>query len=257
MPRHMIILSLPSMQKLRLTADVKLYILQSSMNNSDAHNLSQNAIKAAVSKNWQEAVDLNEAILETSPKDFSALNRLGIAYSMIGKKTKSIASFRQVLALDPKNQIARNNLNRLKVLKDSKMIGSQVNRVNFVEEPGKSKVVSLVSAGEPAFLSTLSIGEQIEIVPGKFKIKITNAKKKFIGYLPDIISHRLLQLIKGGYKYRGFIKSINPKSPSIYIEETHTSKRLKGLRSFPLDENEILPNLTAGESSEIPPLEIY
>ena len=227
------------------------------MNNSDVHNLSQNAIKAAISKNWQEAVDINEAILEISPKDIPTLNRLGIAYSMVGKKTKSAGSFKEVLAIDSKNQIARNNLNRLKVVKDAGLIGLQTNNVSFVEEPGKSKVIPLVSVGEPAVLSALNIGEAVEITPSKHKIKIASTKNRFIGYLPDNVSHRLLQLMRGGYKYKGSMKSVNPKAPFVFIQEIHSSKRLKGLLSFPLDETEMLPNLSAGESSEIPPLEIY
>jgi hypothetical protein len=53
------------------------------------------------------------------------------------------------------------------------------------------------------------------------------------------------------------MKSVNPKAPQVFIQEIHTAKKLKGIPSFPLDENELLPSLSAGESSEIPPLEIY
>jgi len=228
------------------------------MNNSDdIQNLTQNAIKAAVTKKWQEAVETNEKILELSSNDIPTLNRLGIAYSMIGKQSKASSSFKKVLELDPKNQIAKNNLTRLRVVKDQGLINSQVTNIFFVEEPGKSKVIPLVSIGEPTVLSSLNIGEPVEITPNKHKIKVCSQKQQFIGYLPDNISHRLLQLFKGGYKYRGFMKSINPKAPFVFIQETYSSKKLKGLLSFPLDDNEMLPNLSAGESSETPPLEIY
>jgi len=227
------------------------------MNNSDIQNLTQNAIKSAVSKNWQEAVETNEQILEIAPDDIPTLNRLGIAYSMIDKQTKAASSFRQVLSLDPKNQIAKNNLSRLKVVKGNGLVNQHIQNITFVEEPGKSKVLPLVSVGEPAAISSLNIGEPIEIAACKHKIKVVSTKNIFIGYLPDNISHRLLQLLKGGYKYRGFMKSVNPKTPLVFLQEIHASKRLKGLLSFPLDESEMLPNLSAGESSEIPPLEIY
>ncbi len=227
------------------------------MNNSDVQNLTQNAIKAAVAKKWQEAVETNEKILELVPDDIPTFNRLGIAYSMIGKTTKASSSFKKVLAIDPKNVIAKNNLTRLKVVKDSGLVNPQLTNIFFVEEPGKSKVIPLVSVGEPAILSSLNIGEPVQILPNKHKVKIESSNNRFIGYLPDNISHRLLQLIKGGYKYKGFMKSVNPKAPFVFIQETHTSKKLHGLQSFPLDESEMLPNLSAGESSETPPLEIY
>jgi len=160
------------------------------MNNSDdAQNLTQNAIKAAVAKKWQEAVEINEKILEIIPDDTPTLNRLGIAYSMIGKQTKAAASFKKVLVLDPKNQIAKNNITRLKVVKEHGLINPQITNIFFVEEPGKSKVIPLVSIGEPTVLSALNIGEPIEITPNKHKVKISSVHNQFIGYLPDNISH--------------------------------------------------------------------
>ncbi len=227
------------------------------MNNSDIQNLSQSAIKASVSKDWAQAIELNEKILEEYPEDIPTLNRLGIAYSMSGKYKKSVEAFKRVISLDSKNQIAKNNLDRLKVNKDSGLINPYLQNVSFIEEPGKSKVIPLVNAAEPKMFSTLNIGEPVELSPSKHKIKAVTQKNIFVGYLPDNISHRLLQLIKAGYKYKSFMKSVNSKNPQVFIQEVHTSKKLHGLPSFPLDENEILPNLSAGESSETPPLEIF
>ena len=129
--------------------------------------------------------------------------------------------------------------------------------VSFIEESGKSKVIPLVNQAEPKVFSALNIGEPVELGHCKHKVKVTDQKNTFIGYLPDNISHRLLQLLKAGYKYKTVMKSVNAKSPQVFIAETHASKRLRGAPSFPLDENELLPSLSAGESSELPPLEIY
>jgi tetratricopeptide (TPR) repeat protein len=231
--------------------------MASSMNNDSTHDLQQDAIKAAVSKNWNEAISLNEKILETYPDDISTLNRLGIAYSMIGKSKKAEEKFKNVVLIDPHNQIAKNNLTRLKSNKTSGLLNPFTQTVSFIEEPGKSKVVPLVNQAEPKIFSTLNIGEPVELGHCKHKVKVVDQKDIFVGYLPDNISHRLLQLIKAGYKYKTVMKSVNPKSPQVFIAETHASKRLKGVPSFPLDESELLPSLSAGESSELPPLEIY
>lgn len=227
------------------------------MNNTEMQNLTQNAIKAVVNKNWKEAIDINNQILETVPDDIPSLNRLGIAYSMSGNQTKSTKAFEKVLKISPTNSIAKNNLNRLKNNKTDGLANPYINNVSFIEEPGKSKVVALTSQAEPKIFSILNIGEPVVITPCKHKIKVTSANDQFIGYLPDIISHRLLQLIKGGYKYKTLMKSVNPKSPQVFIQETHSAKKFKGLPSFPLEDGEMLPNLSAGESSEIPPLEIF
>lgn len=227
------------------------------MINSDIQNLTQTAIKAAVNQDWTTAAETNQSILEIDPHDIATLNRLGIAYSMLGKLKDSTNTFNEVLKLEPKNPIATNNLNRLKNNKQSGLINPYLQNVSFIEEPGKSKVVPLVNQAEPKLFSELNIGEPVEMIALKYKIKVVNSSQVFIGYLPDIISHRLLELLKAGYKYKVFLKSVNSKSPAIFIQEVSASKKLRGLASFPLDDGEFLPNLSAGESSETPPLEIY
>lgn len=228
-----------------------------SMHNESTNDLQHEAIKAAVGKNWNEAITLNKKILELYPEDISTLNRLGIAYSMIGKHKKAEENFNNVIKIDCHNQIAKNNLSRLKSNKTTGLLNPFSQTVSFIEEPGKSKVVPLVNQAEPKVFCTLNIGEPVELDHCKHKVKVINQKNIFIGYLPDNISHRLLQLLKAGYKYKTVMKSVNYKTPQVFIQETHAAKRLKGVPSFPLDDNEMLPSLSAGESSEIPPLEIY
>ncbi len=227
------------------------------MNNDTTHDLIQDAIKAAVNKNWKAAVDLNTTVLETYPDDISTLNRLGISYSMVGKNKKAEENFNKVLKIDAHNPIAKNNLVRLKANKKAGLLNPFTQTVSFIEEPGKSKVVPLVYQAEPKIFSALNIGEPVELGHCKHKVKVSDQKDIFIGYLPDNISHRLLQLLKAGYKYKTVMKSVNPKLPQVFIQEMRASKKLKGIPSFPLDDSELLPTLSAGESSELPPLEIY
>lgn len=227
------------------------------MNNDSTHDLQQEAIKAALSKNWNEAIALNEKILVTLPEDIPTLNRIGISFSMIGENKTATRHFERVLEIDPRNPIAKNNLYRLKTNKETGLANPYLQTVSFIEEPGKSKVIPLVSQGEPKIFSRLNIGEPVELTASKHKVKVSSTKDEFVGYLPDNISHRLLELIKAGYKYKTIMKSINPKAPLVFIQETYASKKLKGIPSFPLDEKDHLPSLSAGESSEIPPLEIY
>jgi len=228
------------------------------MQNELTHDLNQEAIKAAVANNWKLATELNQTILEQTPDDIPALNRLGISLSMSQKNAQALKAFQKALELDPRNQIAKNNIARLKANKASGILNPVLNStVSFIEEPGVSKVIPLVNQGEPKVFSSITIGELVTLSATKYKIKITSASKQFIGYLPDNIAHRLIDLINAGYKYRVIMKSVNPKSPLIFIQETHSSKRLKGAPSFPLDDSDHLPSLSAGDSSEIPPLEIF
>lgn len=226
------------------------------MNNDNINDLQQESIKSAIAKKWNDAIALNEKILELTPDDLPTLNRLGIAYSMEGENKKSMASFEKVLLLDPHNQIAKNNLARLKSNKKQGLANPFFQTVSFIEEPGKSKVVPLVNPGEPKIFSTLNIGEPVELSLSKHKVKVSRGND-FIGYLPDNLSHRLVKLINAGYKYKTIMKSVNAKIPQVFILEARSSKKLRGITSFPLDDMEHLPSLSAGESSETPPLEIY
>lgn len=228
------------------------------MQNELIKDIKQEAIKAAVNNNWPLAIQHNLAIISENPDDVAALNRLGIAYSMSQKNTDAMKTFQQAIKLDPRNQIAKNNIDRLKINKTSGLMNHSLqSTVSFIEEPGKSKVIPLVNQGEPKVFSTLTIGENAELVASKYKIKVISNSKQFIGYLPDNIAHRLIELLKAGYKYKTTIKSVNPKLPCVFIQEIHNSKKLKGAPSFPLDDTNHLPSLSAGDSSEIPPLEIF
>ncbi len=228
------------------------------MQNELIKDLNQEAIKAAVANNWELAIEINQNIIETTPDDIAAINRLGIALSMNQKNSQAIKTFQKALELDPKNQIAKNNLARLKVNKSSTPISPFLqNTVSFIEEPGISKVIPLVNQGEPIVFSSLTIGETVELSANRYKIKVISSSKKFIGYLPDNIAHRLIELLNAGYKYKTIMKSVNPKTPHIFIQETHASKKLKGAPSFPLEDMDHLPSLSAGDSSETPPLEIF
>lgn len=226
------------------------------MNNNDIQNLSQIAIKSAITKDWDKAIETNQKILEISPNDIPTLNRLGIAYSMSNNNKLAIETFNTVVKLDPKNNIAKNNLSRLKISKSTPLFNPDIKNISFIEEPGQSKIIPLVNGGEPKVISTINIGDPVEIIALKYKIKVLSKDKQFIGYIPDIISHRLIQLIKLGNKYKAVVKSTNPKNLQVFVSETYSSKRLKGLPSFPLDENEQLPNLSAGEVPSTP-LEIF
>lgn len=228
------------------------------MQNEKSEDIQQEAIKAAVNNDWQRAVQLNSQILENFPEDIPSLNRLGISLSMTNKIKDAIKTFEKVIELDSHNQIAKNNLQRLKIIKKAGNTNPfSTKSFSFIEEPGKSKVIPLVNQGEPIIFSSLNIGEEVDLATSKHKVKAVTRANKFIGYLPDNISKRLIELIDAGYKYRTIMKSVNPKSPSIFVLETHTSKRLKGAPSFPLDEIDRLPSLSAGDSSEVPPLEIF
>ena len=84
---------------------------------STRRQLIEDARAAALSGRWNEAISLNQQILERSPKDAEAHNRLGRAYIALGRYTDAIEAYTEALRADPANLIARRNLQRLEILR--------------------------------------------------------------------------------------------------------------------------------------------
>jgi len=98
------------------------------------------AVKAAKNSDWKKAVAFNEEILKTNSQNLGALNRLGLAYIQIGKKTKAKRSFKQVLEIDSSNNIAQKNLEKLK---NKQTTTPNFSKEHFIEEPGRTTIVEL------------------------------------------------------------------------------------------------------------------
>ena len=105
--------------------------------------LSQQAVKAALSKEWYKAIGLNEEILKEDPQNISALNRLGRAYAEIGDTASARKYFKATLRLDPINLTAQKNLTELgKFHKDIEETGLPA-QASFVIEPATTLKVKI------------------------------------------------------------------------------------------------------------------
>lgn len=214
--------------------------------------LSQQAISAALEGRFEDALKLNKEILKEDQQNVDALNRLGRACMELGKTDQAKKFYNQVLKIDPYNPIATKNLKIIKAVKGNHNGGGfEVIRVTpslFLQEPGKTKVVSLLKIAEPQKLSRLYCGMPIKIVVKNHRITCFDSDDEYLGVLPDDICHSLIRLIKGGNKYDVYVKSVKVNGLSVLIRETKRSPRFKNQPSF-LENNqpkvsEIIPTLT-------------
>ena len=193
-------------------------------------NLRNLAIKNAKEGNWKEAIKANEEILESSPENTNALNRIGVAYIQLKKLTKAKRYFKQVLALDVNDRIAKEHLERLK--NKNAVSGLSFIKQHFIEEPGKTKTVQLLRlAGKPV-LECVSVGQDCSL---KIKNRYISVESngKYLGSLPEDLSFRLSKLIKSGNEYSCLVRSCSDKQCCIYLKETKQSDKNKGTHSFP------------------------
>jgi len=65
------------------------------------------AIKQAGNSQWDEAVLTNKSILQLFPGEIEAYNRLGKAYSELGRYAEAREAYSQTLIYNPKNTIAK------------------------------------------------------------------------------------------------------------------------------------------------------
>jgi len=79
----------------------------------DIQQLTQQAIYAAMSLNWENAIKINKKILKHSKTDIEALNRLAKAKICSGNMSEAQKIYKKVLTLDKFNIIARKNLNKI------------------------------------------------------------------------------------------------------------------------------------------------
>lgn len=233
-------------------------------------NLHQQAITAALSSNWEEALKLNQEIIATDPDNIDALNRVARAYFELGDLAESKKHYERAFKKDPYNQIAQKFLKRIETFSKKGVVMHSNNHNHhtqfstdlFIEEPGKTKLVTLLKIAEPQKLSLLSPGTFVNLIAKNRGVTVADQDNEYLGVLPDDVSHRLLRLMKGGNKYQALIKTVKTNSISILIREIFRSSRFKNQPSFfdasantitYSSDHIILPS----ESEEDPPDQLY
>ena len=191
------------------------------------------AIQTALSGDWNKAISLNKSILEENPGNVEALNRMALAYMILGKTKSAKNTYQKVLEIDPLNSIAIKNLKKVKTDSSKNSENSVTIQVNniFLEETGKTKVVDLINLAQAEILLTLRTGQSVDLSIKRLKIFISQGKK-YIGVLPDDIGKRLIKFTKGGNKYEAFVKSVNHQNVAIFIRELKRATKFKDQPSF-------------------------
>jgi len=190
------------------------------------------AIKKALAGAWDEAINLNERILKDEPENVDALNRLAQALAQKGQIKKTQKAYRKVLKLDRFNPIAKRNLEKLKKAKKTKAVPLDQNPDNFLEEPGKTKVVPLVRLGSQENLLSLTPGQPLVLEPKTKSISLYTKESQYIGRLPDDLSLKLSWLVNRGNRYKAFVKVVEKNRVLAFVREVKRSKRNKNYPSF-------------------------
>lgn len=199
-------------------------------------SLAQKAVTYALAGNWKEAVLLNKQILKENPQDVDALNRLARAFSELGNIQIAKKTSEKVLKFDPFNKIAVKALGRWKGIRKIEGTSKSIsNPEAFLEEPGKTKLVSLLYLGDSSLISKLDCGDEVKLTPHSHRVNIITQEGKYLGRLPDDLSARLRRLINAGNSYQVLVKSIGPNDVKVFIREVFRGQKSADTSSFPVD----------------------
>jgi len=197
-------------------------------------DLAQQAISAALTGNWDNALTINLKIIKQEPEDVDCLNRLSRAYFELGDIKRAKETAQKVVAIDPFNTIALKSLEKWKDIKKlDKQAPINITPQNYIEEPGKTKSVTLLHLGDPKILAKLDAGDVVNMSLRSHRVSIISNDLKYVGKLSDDMSSRIKKLSLQGYQYVVFIKSTNKNEVRVFIKETLRPPKFRDFPSFP------------------------
>ena len=203
--------------------------------------LAEDARRAALDGNWEDAVALNEQIITQSDRDTIAYNRLGRAYIALGQLNEAKDAYTRALHSDPANLIARRNLQRLEIMRvpggkfttDVTRPGAVPRTSVFLEEVGRTWVDELVNPGETLTLADISPGEQLVLSDEDDRLIVRRANGDLLGEIEPKTGRRVLDLMRQGNRYEIYALGLAGQTLRIILREVHRDPSLATTVSFP------------------------
>ncbi|MDA1035347.1 MAG: hypothetical protein O3B65_00525 [Chloroflexi bacterium] len=213
------------------------------------------AVALAMECKWEEAAGVNREIIEFSPDDLDAWNRLGKALLELGDAKGSRAAFEHTLTIDPSNTIARKNIERLSLGSYASSIGgAQADRRMFNGDSGKSAQVALmgVTAGKGRLY--LAPGGAIDLRPNNGNLTVFSSDGRFVGIVPPQLGRRLVLLMEAGNRYDGAIASTTADAVKVVLRESYQHPSQRSKVSFP--SSSVAAPQQPLQEAPLPPLDI-
>jgi tetratricopeptide (TPR) repeat protein len=203
--------------------------------------IGEEARRAAFDGNWEQAVTLNQQIIEQFDRDAEAYNRLGRAYISLGNLDEAKDAYTKALRADPANLIARRNLQRLEILRgQGGKAAAAVSRPGpmprtsvFLEEVGRTWVDELVNPGELPILADVSPGEQLQLSAENDRLVVRRANGEHLGEIEPKTGSRVLELMGSGNRYEIYALGLTGQTLRFILREVHRDPSLSTTVSFP------------------------
>jgi tetratricopeptide (TPR) repeat protein len=188
---------------------------------------------------WSEAVEVNQQLIERSPKDVNAFNRMGKAYFELHRYRSAYEAYSTAASLDPANVIAQRNLSRIEPLKaieedgDFEPMQYVIRPGIFIEEVGKTYVDDLVNVAGQEVLTELSSGNQLMIRVDGDEVGVVDQNGRYIGQFEPRLAKRLVELLEIGNQYEVYVTSNSGMSVRVIVREVAKHPSMGNRLSFP------------------------
>ncbi len=195
------------------------------------------AIQLAMQSKWQEAIDVNRTLVAEVGGDPETYNRLGKACTETGQFEEAREAYSNALKLDPTNNIARKNLDRLAnvgaAATQQGVVATKVDPRLFIEETGKTAHTTLVDVPGPEVLARVTAGDQVDLRVNGRSVLVVTPQGEVIGSLDTKLGLRLIGLIAGGNRYTAAVTGVDEHNVRIILRETYQHPDQIGKVSFP------------------------
>ena len=196
------------------------------------------AIELALASRWVEAVQVNRGIMDRFGPDEDTLNRLGKAYTELGKLEDAVEAYKGTLKMNPVNPIAVKNLAKLQ---SSRVGGHPVStsktRVDvdaFIEETGKTSLTALHVHDDGDPCSKVAGGDPVKLIAAGDTLNVETARGVALGHLEHALGRRLIKFLEGGNRYSGAVATCEGGAVRIIVRETYQDPKFFGRPSFPI-----------------------
>jgi hypothetical protein len=195
------------------------------------------AIELALASKWAEAVQVNRGIMDRFGPDEDTLNRLGKAYTELGRPDDAIEAYKSTLKLNPVNPIAVKNLAKLQAHRGGPAVPTSKAKVDvdaFIEETGKTALTALHVHADGDPCSKVSGGDPVKLTVAGDTLNVETARGVNLGHLEHALGRRLIKFLEGGNRYSGAVATCEGGAVKIIVRETYQDPKFFGRPSFPI-----------------------
>ncbi|HVC39553.1 MAG TPA: hypothetical protein VNH20_06230 [Candidatus Dormibacteraeota bacterium] len=197
----------------------------------------EDAVRLALASRWQEALAVNDDLVERFGPDEDTCNRRGKALLELGRLAEAEAAYTATLDANPGNQIARRQLAKLAERRSAKgevaPVSASVDVAVFTDEPGKTAITKLILA-QGVDPGAVAPGDPIKVEVEAEQVAVRTLRGIDLGGVEPRLSQRILKLSRSGNRYAGAVTRVDATGVQVILREVYQAPELAGTNSFPV-----------------------